>query len=117
MDTLAKTKEPKDKAPVQRCIDAFFNTFVSRFGFKPQIKGGKDGAHIKSLIATWGEQEVLDIISAFFRTTDPRVLRSDYSIGALYSLAQHVRLRGMKIADPRTAENLDAANRATQSRH
>lgn len=107
----------KEKAPVKKCLDAFHNAFVARFGFKPRIDGGKDGKHMKDLIATWSEQDVLDLIAEFFSTRDARVVRSDYSVGALYNLAQHLKLRqhGHYI-DQRTAENVDAAVRATQQK-
>lgn len=103
---------PQPPAPVKRCIDAFHVAFLARHGFKPRISGGKDGALLKQLIATWGEADVLILIGEFFATTDPRVLRSDYTIGAFVSLAQHLKLRQHGMIDARTAENLDAAARA-----
>jgi hypothetical protein len=56
------------------------------------------------------------LVGEFFTTSDPRVQRSDYRIGALYSLAQHLRLRRQRVVDNRTARNLDAAVRATEAR-
>lgn len=113
---MAKTKVV-DRAPVSKCIDAFHDAFVRRFGFKPKIDGGKDGANLKRLIATWDERVVLELIEEFFTTRDPRVARSDYTIGAFYNLAQHLRLRRQTIQDQRTAENMDAASRASETRH
>lgn len=105
--TRGKTVDPA----IKRCIDRYHERFIARFGFKPQIHGGKDGAHVKALLATWGEAVVLGLIDEFLSTTDPRILRSDYTIGALFNLAQYLRLRSTR-PDERTATNLDAAARA-----
>lgn len=99
---------------IKRCIDAYHDAFVKRFGCKPLINGGKDGTHFKHMLATWGEGEVLTLVQAFFETTDPRVRRSDYSVGAFYALAQHLRLRDERIDHYRTAANVDAVARATR---
>lgn len=105
------------RGDVQVCLDAYHDGFVARFGFKPRIVGGKDGKHFKDLLALWGRDEVLALLREFLTTTDPRVLRSDYTIGAFSSLAQHLRLRqaGNHI-DARQATNVDAAVRATRQR-
>lgn len=112
-----KAPAPPNPA-IKRCIDLFHDTCMARHGIKPLINGGKDGAHMKQMLATWGEPTVRALIREFFHTTDPRVLRSDYTIGALYGLAQHLllRLNGRAAPDTRTAENLDAATRAMQPR-
>lgn len=111
------TERPAPNPAIKRCIDAYHQAFLQRFGFKPQIHGGKDASHFKQLLATWGEPVVMELIEDFLSTTDPRVLRSDYTVGALYNLAQHLRLRreGHRI-DERTAHNLDAAARAAGRR-
>ena len=118
MSRVAKTpKIPKAPNPaIKKVIDAFHVAFLARFGFKPVIHGGKDGAHIQKLLATWDEETVLWLVAEFFATTDPRVLRSDYSLGALFSLAQHLLLRHQKgaLTDERTAQNFDAASRASR---
>lgn len=104
----AKSASPK------KAIDAFHAAFVARFGFKPHIRGAKDATLFKQLLATWGEDVVVgELIPAFFASAHPRVLRSDYSVGALYACAQLLRMDGKTVADERTAHNLDAARRAT----
>jgi len=113
-----KRRSPKPGADhgIQRCIGLYHDTFLARFGFKPQIHGAKDGAHIKSLIAAWGETDVVVLIVEFLTTTDPRIVRSDYTLGAFYNLAQYLRLRHTR-TDERTANNVDAAMRATAPAH
>ena len=106
---MAKTKAATNPA-IRACIDAFHDGFVRRFGFKPVINGGKDATLLKKLIATWGEAEVLALIGRFFETTEPRVIRSDYSVGAFAACAQSLKIG--KRPDARTSDNLDAAARA-----
>lgn len=119
---MAKTKTKTTKAKsapeprIKVAIDAFHDAFVKRHGFRPQIHGGKDGAHMKSMIATWGLDDVLALIETFFTTTDPRVLRCDYTIGALFNLAHHVKLIDARPTDHKTASNVDAATRAMARR-
>lgn len=113
-----KKAKPGPNPAIKRAIDAYHTAFLKRFGFKPVIHGGKDGDHFKKLLATWDEETVLGLVDEFFTTTDPRVLRSDYSVGALFTLAQHLLLRrnGHANGDMRTTENVDAAARATGRR-
>lgn len=109
-------KPKKDTNPaVARCIDYFFQKFNAKFGFKPKINGGKDGKHFKELIETWNESIVLQLIDEMFSSSDPRILRSDYTIGAFYNLAQYLRLQFNR-TDERTMRNLDASRRASRAR-
>lgn len=110
-----------EKAPnpaVKTVIDLYHESFKARFGFKPVIHGGKDGAHVRQLLSLWDEPTVTGLVRQFFETTDPRIVRSDYSLGALFSLAQYLKLSQQKgtLNDERTASNHDAAARATQKR-
>ena len=126
------SKRPQQsKAAVVRCIDAYYVAFVRKFNTRtiadawlkdksvpkeqvvlPMIHGAKDGALIKKMVAAWGEERVLALCEQFPSMTDARVLRSDYSIGAMFSLAQHLMLRQHKPADDQTARNVDAVSRA-----
>lgn len=107
-------KVPSEKAAVPGCIDAFHDAHVARLGFKPLIHGGKDGAHMKKLLATWDDATVRSLIAEFFETRDPRVERSDYSIGAFFSLAQYLMARRARgVTDWRVADNIEAARRAS----
>lgn len=111
-------KAKKNAKPTARAIATFDAAFHARFGYRPLINGGKDGTLLNKLIATWGEGVVIDeLIPEFFASTHPRVLRSDYSIGALFYCAQHLRVgAAVAVSDERTATNLDAARRATRRR-
>jgi hypothetical protein len=80
----------------------------------PLISGGKDAALVKRMVEAWGEAKVRWLIEEMFvwARTDPRVVRSDHDVAALYYLAQHLMTRQQRTADMRTAANLDAAERA-----
>jgi hypothetical protein len=82
---------------------------------KPMMQWGRDGKFAKQMIATWGEEVVVNLLATFFETTDQRVTRTVYSFQDFYNTAQYLMIRDRKpsvASDPRTASNLDAANRA-----
>jgi hypothetical protein len=107
-------KVPKPPpAGVPRCMEVYDRLFRAKYNDKPHIRGGKDGSHLKDLISLWGEDEVVRLLEAFFSTTDQRVRNSDYTIGAFYMLAQHLRLRSKSpVKDGRSQRTVDALNRA-----
>lgn len=126
-----KPKPARDPA-IAECIDAYFKSFLYRFNpqdiadaylrdrksvpadevMTPIIHGAKDGAHIKKMIATWGVTRTLKLCREFCYMTNPRVLRSDYSIGAMFSLAQYLLIDAGR-PDERTAHNIHEAARAS----
>lgn len=130
-----RPKRETDPA-IARCIDFFYDRYVARWnppalyeGWKagtvpasqlvtPLIAGGKHGAQFKRLLA-WGEDVVRELVRLYFTTTDPKVARDDYSLDRFFVHAQYLRLklaRNHRVVDARTAENLDAAARATGRR-
>lgn len=114
-----KKKDPSEIEPAKRLLDRFHVLFIARHGCKPIISGAKDTSLLKKLIATWGEPTVEGLIHEFLSPAqrDPRVLRSDFSVGAFYMLAQYLMLRkGRALPDDRTIGNIDAAARAMQPR-
>jgi hypothetical protein len=80
----------------------------------PLISGGKDAALVKRMVVAWGEVKVLWLIAEFFgpSRTDPRVVRSNHDLGAIYYLAQYLLTRAQRTQDQRTADNIDAVARA-----
>lgn len=59
----------------------------------PLIDGAKDGANLKRMMATWGEERVVWLCANFPFIKDHRVESSDMSLGALKMHAQHLMLR------------------------
>ena len=100
-------------SPTPRILKLYHDLFVERFGFKPRISGGKDGNLVKSLVESWGEDEVTALVRYFMRTPNPRVTRSDYSIGALHAMAQGLMIdvRNQR-PDEVSARIMDAVERA-----
>jgi len=89
----------------------------------PMISGGKEASLMKRMIESWGEETVLRLIELFFRLTlppqqggDPRIIRTSWDITGLYMNAQYLLTRDARTFDQRTADNLDAARRAMQSK-
>jgi len=124
---LEQTKKPRKRKAageanpaVARCIDHYDAEFQRRHGFKPDRRGyGRFGKDLRDLLETWTEQNVLDMMEDFFYDNDPRVLRGNWSTADFANLAQYLRIKrtsGAPILDARTANNLDAARRATQRR-
>jgi hypothetical protein len=123
-----KKKERRAKTAandgVRKCFDRFHALFVKKWNrpdtpedkqMRPMFRGGKDGKHFKDMIAAWGEETTLSLIDEFFVTTNPRVVKSDYSVGALVICAQQLLIARQHSVDSRTAANVDAAHRAMRS--
>lgn len=115
--TKGKKKGAAD-TEVQQCFNRFHDRHVEKHGIKPMFKGGRDGRHFKEMLESLKLAGMLDLIDVFFSTTDSKVVASDYTVAALYRLAPHMRLLDRRSGprDRRTAENLDAASRATRRR-
>lgn len=137
-----KKDKPKGDPAVGRCVKAFYAAYVRRHnpltaerwlaemdaGVKvadrttpqsamllPLIKGAKDGALMKKLLAAYGEERVLRLIDDFFGEcyTMFGVINSNQDVGALFAAAPRLVVREHARQQPsRTVRNLDAAARA-----
>ena len=87
---------------------------------KPNMHWAADGKRAKELVASWGEEAVLETIDLFFTTTDPRVTHAwtpDYSFSHFVRMAQYLYLQRQgngRPMDKRTATNVDAVRRALE---
>jgi hypothetical protein len=124
----AEEAAKKTSGAVKAVLDAYIEGFRVRWNspedvtrwradktaplLHPEMAWGRDGALAKRMIATWGEKDVLALVKQFFTTTDPRITRTSYKFIDFYNTAQHLMLRGRRISDRRTADNVDAAMRA-----
>jgi hypothetical protein len=139
-------KPTKGSDVVQRCIKSFYAAYVRRHNpitaekwleemaarvpvaerttpqsamILPMINGGKDGALVKKMLATWGEARVLTLIEDFFGDayTMFGVINSNQDIGALFMVAPKILVRDHAVMPSRkTANNLEAAARAMGKR-
>lgn len=135
-------KKGKGDPAVKRCIDAFYAAYVRHHNPReadawlremadgvpvaerttpqaqmilPMIKGAKDGALVRKMLATWGEPRVLDLIADFFGPayTTFGVINSNQDIGALFAAAPRLLVRAhAALPSRRTASNMEAASRA-----
>lgn len=112
-------KKPKVVKPRSENADAvlriearYTELFKERWKFEPKRNYGRDRKELGELERLWGETEVLDLLQLFFVTTDPKIVRCDYTVTAFCALAQHLKLNARRPQDERTIANLDAAARA-----
>jgi len=94
INKLNKTKQTKHKdiasesaapSPVKIAIDYYYQKFRAKFGEKPVIDGGKDGALMKKLVETFGETRLKELIDLFFEIDDEFIRNSGYTIGVFKS--------------------------------
>jgi hypothetical protein len=86
-----RTKEQKKTSgdlpnpAVKEFIDFWYLTFRERFGQPYRVEGGKDGALLKSLLKTYSLDRLKSLAGAFFKSTDPFIQKSGYTIGSFSS--------------------------------
>ena len=104
----------QDKNPdVKAFIDYYHDRFLSLFGEKPIIDGGKDGAIVKRLLGTYGFERLKGLLDAFFESQDPFIQKSGYTIGVFKTqINKLLTERGgksgaYKRSDPRKNEGQD----------
>lgn len=107
----AKT-DPLAHAAVKRVIDAYHAAYVARFHVAPQINGGKDGALVKKMIKTWGDERVLALLEEFVRGDEPWAVRRGWTLAAFYEVAPRL-LTKRSGTNGRTSANVAAAYKAT----
>ncbi|TCL40015.1 hypothetical protein EV210_101215 [Anaerospora hongkongensis] len=66
-------------------MDHYHDLFFEKFEEKPFINGGKDGALLKKVINTYGEEKTRSLLTTFFNSEDKFIRDSGYSIGAFIS--------------------------------
>ncbi|MHB8122626.1 MAG: hypothetical protein ACYDG4_10775 [Desulfuromonadaceae bacterium] len=91
-DISGKRPEPA----VKNSIDYYFQSFLQKFGEKPAINGKKDGAILKRLLGTYGEDRLKGLIDAFFQSEDKFIKDSGYTIGVLSSQVNKLIAQGRK---------------------
>lgn len=98
-------------------MTVYHDGFVAKFGTKPKIDGGKDGKLLKALIQSHGRPTVMACLGQFFRSSDPFIAGSGYTIGVFSSVFNKllIEIRGgnpdRARASPRTSGNLAALDR------
>lgn len=116
---MKKRATPPPSSATVRAEDAFKAAFSQRWTDTPLIYGniGRNRAILKRLVEQLGEDTVVTVlIPEFFTSTDPQVVRLQYTVPDLERVAQRLLInrngRERKL-HPRTAENLAEAKKAT----
>ncbi len=98
-----------------RVMALYFAEHERRFGCKPMSPGKVGGKILKDLLADLGERDLAAVVHEFIWTRDRRVAGCGYTLKDLRYHAPRLRLQlnGHREQDPRTADNVTAASRAT----
>jgi hypothetical protein len=82
--TEGVTRAAKKQAnpQVAQLIDRFHDGFVQKFGRKPVIHPGKDGAISKRLLGIHDYDLLCRLLDAYFASTDRYITNSGYTLGA-----------------------------------
>lgn len=77
------TGQPAGTPPAKpdTLIGAYHDAFVRRFQVKPKVAGGKDGKLLQQLARTHSEPRVRELLEWFFRTPDPFIQQTGYTVG------------------------------------
>lgn len=71
--------------PIRDLLVYYDEQFTAKMGARPHIDGGKDAKAVEALLKNHGEPEVRAAIDRMFRTTDPFITNSGYTVGVLRS--------------------------------
>lgn len=85
---LGLTAEGEDRrkdGDLRRFFALYYELFQAKFGIKPQIEGGKDGAIASGIIKKYGLERSSALLRAFFSSLDPFIQKSGYTIGVFRS--------------------------------
>ena len=101
-DITSKTKsniktiaDTKTVSPHKQVIDHYHNKFLSIFGEKPLIDGGKDGNIIKKLLQNCSSDRLIELLDKFFELDDPFIRESGYTIGVFKTQINKLKTVGV----------------------
>jgi len=90
-------KEKGSNSDVKKFIDWWFEKFQKTFGEKYQVVGGKDGNIAKDLLHEYKFEKLASLGEAFFKSDDPFIINSSYSLGVFKSqINKLLTLKGKK---------------------
>jgi len=103
--TIAAVKTP---SPHKQVIEHYHNKFLSIFGEKPLIDGGKDGNIIKKLLQNCSADRLIELLDKFFELDDPFIRESGYTIGVFKTQINKLKTVGVN----RNQTNTQQPNRS-----
>ena len=85
LPSLSSKKKIVRDPQVKEFIDWFFQAYQSAVGEKYHVNGGKDGAVVKRLLATYDLPKLKELGEKFFASRDDFILKAGFSIGVFAS--------------------------------
>lgn len=82
----------------------YYELFQAKFGVKPQIEGGKDGAIASGILKKYGLDQTSALLRAFFGSLDPFIQKSGYTIGVFRSQVNRLLVDLSGVAGPHVSE-------------
>lgn len=77
-------------------IDFYYDEFVRVFNKKPLISGGKDGAILKRVSGTYGDDQTRELVTKFIESNDPWIVDTGRSLEAFAASVQKLLVGGTK---------------------
>lgn len=98
VDTKQHNKDPvQNSNPGTKPVLNYYKTkFEQKFKSTPTITYTKDGAIIKSLLNTYGEEKLKGLIDVFFESDDPFIKNSGYTIGVFKTVINKLLINNKK---------------------
>ncbi len=103
-----KNKEERKKNPlkppdpnVKKFIDWWFEKFKAEFQETYQVVGGKDGSIVKDLLQGYEIEKLISLGEIFFKSDDPFITNSAYSIGVFKSQVNKLLTQKKKKESPK----------------
>lgn len=98
---LATAPPPPDRIPL---LTVYHDAFLTRFEKKPNIIGGKDARLLEQLETTHSYDAVCTQLAWFFRTADPFIASTGYTVGVFYACYNKLQLTHRPAVDPALAD-------------
>lgn len=115
----AKPGRGRGGTSVTKILDAYAAGFEKRFGERPVIKHGRNGAEAMSLNAQYGEARVIEMLGPFFASTDRFIAEMGWSFSVFAMKFNMLLTQGATSSrmgqSTRTAGNLGAAQAFLES--
>jgi hypothetical protein len=101
-ELIGADQEPSAPPPVHQFFAKFAEEFEVLAGQKPEFDRGKDAKTAKDLIDRHGVETVLACVDEMFRSKDPWIRQSGYTVGAFKSCFNKLMLAVQKRAPGRS---------------
>jgi hypothetical protein len=101
------TVKPKGNPATKPVLAYYQKKFQAKFNESPIIDYGKDGALIKSLLSTYGEDKLKGLIDVFFESDDQFIKSSGYTIGVFKTVINKLLINNKSLKDKAAIQDDD----------